>query len=301
MKKFSIVIALAPYRNAEVLKSIKELDYDKKKYEIIIKKGYNASENRNYGIHKSKGEIIVFIDDDAVVHKDLLKNAEKFFKENKVDIVGGPQLTPKDDGFFAKMFGSAIESFWCSYRMADRYKMGKLNLNADELSLTSANCFVEKSVFKKTEGFDVRLWPGEDPEFFSRAKLNGFKIAYSPNLIIYHRRRSDLFGLLKQHYNYGKVRPKKEAIDQTLINPIMIIPSIFTLYVIFLPFLLFISKDFFFPIKLHLIIDILFGIYIGLKKNILFIPFLPFVFFLVHFSYGLGMLVGLIENEKSKN
>ena len=294
--KFSIIIAVAPYRNAEVLNSLEKVDYDKKKYEVIIKRGYNASENRNYGIKKSKGEIIYFLDDDAIVDKNILKNTEIFFDEYKdVDIIGGPQLTPKDDKFFAKMFGAAIESFWGSYKMADRYKKGKLNLNANEFSLTSANCFVKKNVFKKISGFDTRIWPGEDPEFFARAKRNGFKIAYSPNLIIYHRRRPDLFSFLKQHYRYGNVRLKKEAIDKTLVHPVLIIPSIFTIYIIFLPLLLLISKDFFFPVKLHIIIDIIVGFFIAIRKNLFYFPFLPIVFFLMHFSYGLGMLVSLFE------
>ena len=295
MKKFSIVIALAPYRNAEVLNSIKDLDYDKKKYEIIIEKGLNASENRNNGIKKSKGEIIAFIDDDAVVDKDLLKNAEDFFNENDIDIVGGPQLTPKDDDFFAKMFGEAIESFWGSYKMSKRYKKSKVNLDADELSLTSANCFVKKSVFKKISGFNTKLWPGEDPEFFSRAKDAGFKIAYSPDLIIYHRRRSDIFSLLQQHYKYGEVRLKKEWINKKNVNFVMTIPSIFALYIIFLPVMLIFSLQFIFPVLLHLIIDIIVAFYISIRKNLFYLPFLPFVFFLIHFSYGLGMLVSLIK------
>ena len=295
--KFSIVIAVAPYRDAEVLKSIENLNYDKNKYEILIKKGGNPSENRNYGIKKAQGEIIAFIDDDAIIHKDLLKNAELFFNKHDVDIVGGPQLTPRDDNFFAKLFGSAIETFWCSYKMANRYKRARLNLDADELSLTSANLFVKKNVFKKIKGFDIRLWPGEDPEFFSRAKEAGFKIAYSPDLVIYHRRRDDLFGLLKQHYKYGNVRLKKEWINKNLVNPIFIIPAIFTLYVIILPILLLFSENFFFPIKLHLIIDIIIGIYTALKKNLLYLPFLPIVFFLIHFSYGLGMLISLLERK----
>ena len=33
------------------------------------------------------------------------------------------------------------------------------------------------------------------------------------------------------------------------------------------------------------------------KKNILYLPFLPIVFFLVHFSYGLGMLISLLERK----
>ena len=295
--KFSIVIALAPYRNAEVINSLKKINYNKNKYEIIIKKGTNPSENRNYGIKKAKGKIIYFLDDDAIVDKNILKNAEELFDKYDVDIAGGPQLTPEDDKFFAKMFGVAIESFWGSYKMANRYRKGRLNLDANDLSLTSANCFVRRIVFNKINGFDPRLWPGEDPEFFSRAKKRGFKIIYSPNLIIYHRRRSNLFLFLKQHYKYGNVRLKKEAINKTLANPVFITPAVFVLYIIFLPFLLLISRDFFFPIKLHLIIDIIIGIYLSSKRNILYLPFLPMVFFLMHFSYGLGMLVSLFERK----
>ena len=295
MKKFSIVIALAPYRSAEVLRSLKNINYDKGKYEIIIEKGYNPSENRNKGVKKAKGEIIYFLDDDAIVDKNILKNAEGFFSKYKVDIVGGPQLTPKDDNFFAKLFGTAIESFWGSYKMANRYKKGNLNLNADELSLTSANAFVKKDVFNKIKGFDTRLWPGEDPEFFSRAKKEGLKIAYSPNLVIYHRRRNDIFSFLKQHYKYGNVRLKREAIGKNFASFVFIIPAVFSLYIIFLPILLLFSKDFFFPVKLHLIIDIIIGFYLALRKNIFYFPFLPIIFFLIHFSYGLGMLVSLFK------
>ena len=106
-----------------------------------------------------------------------------------------------------------------------------------------------------------------------------------------------MFSLLKQHYKYGDVRLKKEWINKTNVNFVMIIPAIFTLYIIFLPIMLIFSWQFLLPILLHLIIDIIVGIYTGLKKNILFIPFLPFVFFLVHFSYGLGILTSLSERK----
>jgi len=80
--KFSLMIPVAPYRNAEILESIKKMSFPKKDYEIIIEKGTNASRNRNVGFERSKGDILVFLDDDAVVHKDLLKNAEDFFDKH---------------------------------------------------------------------------------------------------------------------------------------------------------------------------------------------------------------------------
>jgi len=54
--KFSLVIPLAPGRNAEILDSIKQLDYSKKEFEIIVEEGTNPSDNRNKGAKKSKGE-----------------------------------------------------------------------------------------------------------------------------------------------------------------------------------------------------------------------------------------------------
>ena len=79
--KFSLIIPVAPDRNAEILGSLKRLDYPKKEYEIIVIPGKNPSDNRNKGAEKSKGEIIGFLDDDAVIEKDFLKHVLEFFKK----------------------------------------------------------------------------------------------------------------------------------------------------------------------------------------------------------------------------
>jgi succinoglycan biosynthesis protein ExoA len=296
--KFSIIIALAPDRKISILDSLNKLNYPRSDYEIIVKKGLNPSVNRNEGIKESRGEILAFLDDDAIVHKDLLKNAEEFLKNNKnIGIVGGPQLTPKSDNFFAKISGYVLESKFGTYTMSNRYKIGRLNLDADETSITSANCFVRKSVFNKIKGFNPILFPGEDPEFFGRAKRSGIKIAYNPDLIIYHKRRSNLFDFCKQIYKYGKVRILKERLNKTNIKLVFIIPTMFTVYMILSPILIYFNTIFLLPIILYFFISLIFSFYISIKKDILAFPFLPFLFFLIHFSYGLGMLYSLIFNK----
>jgi len=296
--KFSLVVALAPNRNLELKDSLKNLDYPKNKYELIVERGTNPSENRNRGIKKSKGEIIAFIDDDAIVSKYLLKNAEEFLKEHKdIEIVGGTQLTPKTDNFFAKISGYVLENPFGTYKMSNRYKKGKLNLDADESSITSAICFVRKEVFKKIKGFNPILYPGEDPEFFGRAKKKGIKIAYNPNLIVYHKRRSTPFGFCKQIFRYGRVRMLKEKLNKTKINPVFLMPAGFTLYFLFLPALISIHKIFLIPIIIYFSIVILVSLIISLRKNLLALPFLPIIFFLLHFSYGLGMLSYFISKK----
>lgn len=296
--KFSIVVALAPYRNLELKDSLKNLDYLKDKYELIVEEGFNPSENRNKGIKKSKGEIIAFLDDDAIVSKNLVKNAEKFLeKYPKIDIVGGIQLTPKSDKFFAKVSGYVLGSFFGSYTMRNRYKKGKLNLDADETWITSAICFVRKKVFKKLKGFNPILYPGEDPEFFGRAKKSGIKIAYNPDLMIYHKRRSTLTGFCKQIFRYGKVRMLKERLNKTKIKPIFLLPAVFTLYIILSPILISISNIFLIPILIYILINFLVSLWISLRNNVFALPLLIVLFFLQHFSYGLGMLYYLISKK----
>ena len=51
--KFSLAIPVAPYRDCEILESIKKQDYPNTHYEILIQAGPNASENRTICIKKA--------------------------------------------------------------------------------------------------------------------------------------------------------------------------------------------------------------------------------------------------------
>lgn len=294
--KFSLIIPVAPYRNAEILNSLGKLDFPKKKFEIIIERGTNPSDNRNRGAEKSRGEIFVFLDDDAVAHIDLLKNAEKFFKEHpEIDIVGGPQLTPLDEEGFAKISGYALCSKFGGWNASNRYGKKKLNLNADDTYLTSAIMFCKREVLDRVK-FDPALFPGEDSKFVTEAKNLGFKIAYNPDLIIYHRRRPTLKALIKQIFNYGRVGPLREKFSETIKRPFFIIPSLFLIYILFLPTIFFIDNLFWkvvflSPLGLYFFLDLIFSIYeSGKNKDPRGILALPFIFPIIHLSYGAGWI-----------
>ena len=125
--------------------------------------------------------------------------------------------------------------------MRYRYKKGKLNLDADSNYLTSANCFIRKTSFKKIGDFKTDLYPGEDIEFFERAKLNGFKLAYNPDLVIYHKRRRNPYLFSKQIFNYGMVVFSRVRKYNQRLNPLLLVPSFFVSYLVLLPFLYFIN------------------------------------------------------------
>ncbi len=303
--KFSLVIPLGPGRNAEVIDSIKKSDYPEKKYEIIVKEGSNPSDNRNNGAKESKGEIIGFLDDDAVIDENLLKKAEEFFEKHKeTDIVGGAQLTPEWQRGFAKISGYALSSKFGAWNMGSRYSQQKLNLNADETMLTSANLFCRREVMKKIQ-FDSKLFPGEDPKFIEDAKRAGLRVAYSPDLILYHKRRETNNALIKQIASYGRTRTRKENFLKTLKKPFFLIPSLFVIYLFLLLILIFLEffkistfpiEIFSFPLVFYTGLDLIFSFYEAIKNRHLaaFVPLL-FIFPIIHLSYGFGMIQGYFE------
>jgi succinoglycan biosynthesis protein ExoA len=316
--KFSIVITYLKEGSPEVLKSIEQMDYPKKDYEILCLPGPGSpSIYRNKGADIGKGKIIAFIDDDAMVHKDLLKNAEKFFNEHSdIDIVGGPQLTPLDEKGFARISGYALSSKFGGWNTSNRYESKKLNLNADDTYLTTAVMFCKKEVFKEVR-FDEKLFPGEDSKFVIEAKEKKFKVAYSPELIVYHRRRPTIKKFVKQIFNYGKVASSRESFSSLVRRPFFIIPSFFLIYAIELFFISIMkpslfsyffgvlsgnfrfSSILFVPMLLYLFLALLFSIFESLRnKDLRGILFLPFIFPLLHLSYGAGLIWGFLKGKK---
>jgi len=297
--KFSLVIPVALYRDAEILKSIEKLETQKKDYEIIVERGTNPSENRNRGFEKSKGKIIVFLDDDAILEKDYLTKVNEFLEKHpEVDVVGGPQLSPKDEKGFAKISGYALSSKFGAWKLSNRYSSQKEVLDVDETSLTSANLICKRKVMEKVK-FSPDLFPGEDPKFIADAKKEGFKIAYSPEIILYHRRRASIEELIKQIFKYGKARPAKESLRETLKKPFFLVPSLFVIYLIsliLLPMVFYTKGGFLLPLFIYIILAILFAFYDSIKnKDFIAFFVLPFIYPTIHISYGVGMIAGYLK------
>ncbi|MEK6871389.1 MAG: glycosyltransferase family 2 protein [Nanoarchaeota archaeon] len=312
--RFSLIVPVAPGRNAEILEAIKHLDYPKDQFHVVVAVGTNASYNRNRGIMRSMGEYVVFLDDDAIIESDYLRKIDLFLERHPdIDIVGGPQLTPPDDGFFAKISGYALASFFGAWKLANRYEGKYEKLDVDETALTSANLICKKKVVEKVK-FDETLFPGEDPKFISDAKKAGFRVAYTPTFILYHKRRATFPAFVKQMYNYGKARPKKEGFFQTLKMPFFFIPSLFVLYLLaligsalFYPSITASVTDFgtrgisqgflwFLPLIAYIVLMLVFGLIDAVKNNHVRAFFvLPFIYPVIHISYGLGMIAGYVK------
>lgn len=292
MKNLTLIIPLGSERNIEGISEIK-----KQKIKYIQIYGTNPSKNRNIGVKQAKTNYIGFINGHTIISKNWAREVDSFFKKHpEIDIVGGPQLTLSNEKRFAKISGYALSSKFGAANVSSRYKQNKLNLNADETMLTSANLICKKKVFKKIK-FDENIYPGEDPKFIDDARKAGFKTAYSPEIVVYNKRREDAASLIKQIFSYGLTRPKKESLKETLKKPFFLIPSLFLIYVLFLPILYLISPVIILPLLAYLALNILFSLYESLKnKDLASFIFLPVIFLIIHLSYGAGFIAGIIRN-----
>lgn len=260
-----------------------------------------TSTQRNTGIEHAKANIIVFFDDDSYAEPAHLKKGLEFLQDHPdYDIIGGPQVDSPEDKFFAKAAGAAMSSLFGSFIIAKRYKKMKQTLDADEFYLTSANVFIRKKVFDKIGSFDETLYPGEDPEFFARAKKNSIKMAFDPALAVQHSRRPNLKAFCKQHFKYGQTRVLKEKITKTPFpqNLMFITPPLFLIYILLLPVLSQINKILLWPAILYVALAIIFAFPAALYKKIPFaILLIPLLFFSMHVSYGAGFLYSLIKTK----
>mgnify|MGYP001564558672 CR=1 FL=1 len=292
MKKISVVVPLAPDRDLEILESFNRY---KKDIKLIVETGINPSRNRNKGAEKSNTWLVAFLNAHSILTENWAKEVKKFFKEHPdIDIVGGPQLTLKDDPIFERASGYALSSIFGAGEVRYRYKIKALNLNANEKHLTSANLICRRHVLKKIR-FDEELWPSEDPKFISDAINAGFKVAYSPDITVYHKRRGNLSSLIKQIFNYGFTRTRKEALSETLKKPTFLVPGLFILYLLFIPTLALLNRYLLIPLLLYISLNLFFSLSEGLRnKDSKTIFLLPLLFFSIHASYGIGFLYGTL-------
>ncbi len=226
----------------------------------------------------------------------------KFLDEHaEIDIVGGPQINSPDDKFFARAGGAAMTSFFGTFTMSSRYKKTKPNLDADEFSLTTANVFIRKKIFEKISPFNTNIYPGEDPELFSRAKITGLKLAFLPDIAVQHGRRATLKAFCKQFFIYGRTRVIKEQMVPTSFpkNMLFALPSMFLVGLLALSPLSWFSNYFLLPFGLYALTAVAFSFEAAVYSRIpLALPILPFLFLFIHISYGAGYLVGLTKKKQ---
>jgi GT2 family glycosyltransferase len=191
----------------------------------------NPALKRDLGAKRSIGKYLAFIDDDAYPQPDWLEVAWNSL-ENRDDVsaIGGPAITPKNDPFWAKVFGAIFLSNF-SGGFKERYVPSPPTHRVDDWP--TVNLIVNKKAFDQIGGFNTAFWPGEDTKLCLDLVLNGFNIFYIPELIVFHHRRSQLLKHMRQIGNYGYHRAIfSRQFPKTSRRFVYFIPAMFTIFLI---------------------------------------------------------------------
>jgi glycosyltransferase involved in cell wall biosynthesis len=148
-----------------------------KNVRYIFEKKQGQAAARNRGIKESSGDIIAFIDDDAIASERWLNVVHQMFSSSDIDCLTG-RIIPIWNSEKPKWYHEQMHGV-----------IGDINhgnttyiLNDD---MAGGNMAIKMTIFKKYGGFKVDL--GEDSEFSSRILKYGCGIIYCPDMLIYHK------------------------------------------------------------------------------------------------------------------
>jgi cellulose synthase/poly-beta-1,6-N-acetylglucosamine synthase-like glycosyltransferase len=158
------------------------------------------SEKRDLAFKQASGEICAFIDDDAYPRPDWLRSAIKHFGDPGVAAVGGPGITPPDDGLQEQASGAVYASPLGSGQALHRF-VPRRSREVDDYP--AYNLFVRTETLKEIGGFASEFYGGEDTKLCLEIVKTGSKIIYEPDIVVFHHRRPLFFGHLRQIANVG--------------------------------------------------------------------------------------------------
>ena len=183
---------------------------------------------RDLGAAASRHEFLAFLDDDAYPAKDWLLVAERYFRKEGVEALGGPAMTPVGSSLGEQASGLFYETKVGGGGLVFRYRpVGQPSLVDD---YPTVNLLVSKAAFNKVGGFDNDYWPGEDTKFCLDLVKAGGRILYVPELLVWHHRRALLRPHLRQVGGYGRHRGYfVKAFPETSLRVTYFAPSLFLL------------------------------------------------------------------------
>ena len=137
--------------------------------------------SRNFGVDKTRGDVIAFIDGGCKAEKNWLKELRKNI-EGGYEIAAGKTINV---GPFADI------------------KRVELEHGGYDVTFPSCNLAYKKKLFQKIGGFDLNFITAEDVDLNFRAVEAGGKLAYNENAVVYREISTSIIGFLKKAFWYG--------------------------------------------------------------------------------------------------
>ncbi len=217
---------------------VRRLSEEDPRVRLIDNPGRRSSVGRNVGFKAARGEVSVVIDGHVRLPDDqLLASIARCFFVSKAACLGRPQP------LLATHPGSMSEAI--SNARASRLGHSPSSFIHSDFEgfapAASMGAAYRKEVFEEIGYVNEEFDAGEDLEFNTRVDEAGMTCFTSPSLTVLYYARDSLRGLFRQMHRYGYGRYKYLRQHPSEISVGQLIPPLFVLGLVALPFLPFLS------------------------------------------------------------
>jgi glycosyltransferase involved in cell wall biosynthesis len=245
----------------------------------------------NLGINNSSGDFIQIIGARQIISENYLEKAVELLERNSdVWCIGGCVENIHENST-SEIISKAMNT--------------SFGVGAGNFRILSKSAYVDtvgtpmypKWVFEKIGLFDEVLIRNQDDEFNYRVTKNGGKIYLNTDITLQYFVRGNYSKLYTQYYQYGywKVYVNKKVKAITSLRQLA--PSILILAIFGGAILALLHPALSSLYIIGVILYFLTAVYFSLTKSNSFTEFvfIIYTFFILHFSYGLGYIKGIID------
>lgn len=255
----------------------------------IVPAGFNAA------LAQARGDVIVRVDGHTIIAPDYVRECIAALERSGADNVGGRMVAVGTTAL-----GQAV-----ALATSSRFGVGGARFHYSDREEWVDTVYMgawPRRVFEQLGGFDPELVRNQDDEFNYRLRAQGGRILLSPRIRSQYHNRTSLRSLWRQYYQYGfyKVRvlqkhPRQMRLRQfvppafvaSILGGALLSPLNKRLRALWAP-----------VITAYAVANLMASWRIARKAGRAHLRRLPLVFSILHFSYGLGFLHGLIHFRK---
>lgn len=169
-------------------------------FTVISTENRGLSNARNTALAAASGEIVAYVDDDAVPDPHWLTYLADAFARTDFVAVGGPNLPVPADGAVAD-----------AVAVSPGNPIHVLLEDREAEHIPGCNCAFRTEALREIGGFDPRFrTAGDDVDVCWRLQDRGWRIGYSPAAMVWHHRRATVRDYLRQQRGYGQAEAMLE-------------------------------------------------------------------------------------------
>lgn len=245
----------------------------------------------NQGISAARGSYVMIMSGHAEAQLDTVRTAVSKLQHEGLRVAGvGGRIRPVSSTYVGRVI-SAVRTtpLGCGlspYRYATRARYVE----------TIAYGIYRREIFDRVGAFDVNLTRNQDNELNARIVRAGYRLIFTPEIVVTYHSRSSLHSTARQLYQYGWWKPAEYSKDWANFRIVDLVPLAFVLG---LPLVLALPR--WVPalaslrtavLTAYMTIVLVDIVMVGRRDGWSLTPLVPLVLLTVHTSIGIGELVG---------